>query len=38
MKIAGDFCVYTNHNINIERLSPKITSTDTTEKKESVSI
>ena len=23
MKIAGDMCVYTNHNLTLERLEPK---------------
>ena len=30
MKIAGDICVYTNHNIIVQKLEPKIVEPSTT--------
>lgn len=34
MKIAGDMCIYTNHNIIVEKLEKKSEDAAATEKKE----
>jgi len=31
MKIAGDICVYTNHNVLLEKIEPKTEVASTTE-------